>query len=167
MKKREWLEELRESKGYTHDDESRTAYACCDINWIDQKDKWVNLSCIGAIHRQFEKDGKISSEWHYYISSAPLSPIELLTHARLEWAVESMHWLLDVHFSEDKTRVWDLNVQKVLNTARKISLNLIQLFRDANRPKRLPLNSVMKENLFDLDNLSAFLAFFTHISKLD
>ena len=36
--------------------------------------------------------------------------------------VESMHWLLDVHFTEDKTRVWDMNVQKILNTARKIAL---------------------------------------------
>ena len=26
---------------------------------------------------------------------------ELLRHARLEWSVESMHWLLDVHFGED------------------------------------------------------------------
>jgi len=34
--------------------------------------------------------------------------IALLSHACLEWAVESMHWLLDVHFSEDKTMVFPL-----------------------------------------------------------
>ncbi len=44
---------------------------------------------------------------------------ELLRHARLEWAVESMHWLLDVHFLEDKTKVWDMNVQQNLNIMRK------------------------------------------------
>jgi len=31
-----------------------------------------------------------------------LSAEELLHHARTEWSVESMHWLLDVHFDEDK-----------------------------------------------------------------
>ena len=60
--------------------------------------KWENLSTIGAIHTEFEKNGKKSSEWHYYISSAALTAENLLKHARLEWAVESMHWMLDVHF---------------------------------------------------------------------
>jgi len=149
--------------------ETRTAYACCEIEWLEQKNKWKNLSCIGAIHREFEnvKSGNKSSEWHYYISSATLTPKELLTHARLEWAVESMHWLLDVHFNEDETRVWDMNVQKLLNIARKIALNMIRIFRDANYPKRLPLTSVLKENLFDLAQFASFLDFFKHERKLD
>jgi len=149
--------------------ETRTAYASCDIEWLDQKDKWLNLSCIGAIHRQFEniKSGQKTSEWHYYISSAKLTPEALLTHARLEWAVESMHWLLDVHYNEDKTRVWDMNVQKLLNTARKIALNLIRIYRDANHPQRVALSKVMRDNLFDLALFAAFLDFFRCLRKLD
>jgi len=61
------------------------------------------------------KHGHKSSQRHFYISSAPLTPKNLLNHARMEWDVESMHWLLDVHFSEDKTAVWDMNVQKVMS----------------------------------------------------
>ena len=147
--------------------ETRTAYACNEIQWLDSKQKWANLSCIGAIHREFEKGVQKSSEWHYYISSAPLNPKELLTHARLEWAVESMHWLLDVHFAEDKTRVWDMNVQKLLNTTRKIALNLIRIYKAENCSKSLPLNSVLKENLFDLKKLKNFLKFFSKKTKLD
>ena len=90
--------------------ETRTAYASRDIVWLDDRKEWANLSCIGAIHTQFEKNGHKSSNWHYYISSAPLNAKELLHHARLEWGVESMHWLLDVHFDEDKTRVWDMEM---------------------------------------------------------
>ena len=147
--------------------EKRTAYTSSDIQWLLGKKKWENIATIGALHREFEKGGKQSSEWHYYISSAVLSPKALLTHARLEWAVESMHWLLDVHFTEDKTRVWDMNVQKILNTTRKIALNMIRLFKSANRPERLPLTSVFKENLFDLGQFAAFLDFFRSTSKLD
>ena len=141
--------------------ETRTAYLSNDINWLDQKDKWEKLACIGAIHRQFEKDGHTSSEWHYYISSGDLSAEELLRHARMEWAVESMHWLLDVHFKEDQTGIFDMNVQKVLNTARKASLNMIRIFKDANCPKRIPLSGIMRNNLFDLDVLAQFLDFFS------
>lgn len=147
--------------------ETRTAFSCSDIEWLDGKETWKNLSCIGAIHREFEKGGLKSSEWHYYISSAPLSPEALLTHARLEWGVESMHWLLDVHYEEDKTRVWDMNVQKILNTARKIALNMIRIFKNANYHKRVPLTSVLKENLFDFDLFSRFFDFFRSNPKLD
>ena len=78
-----------------------------------------------------------------------------------------MYWLLDVHFAEDKTRIWDMNVQKILNTTRKIALNMVRLFKCANRSERLPLTSVFKENLFDTCQFAAFLDFFRSTSKLD
>ena len=147
--------------------EKRTAYTCSEIEWLKDKEKWKNISTIGAIRRSFEKDGKTSEEWHYYISSAVLSPEQLLNHARMEWGVESMHWLLDVHFAEDKTRVRDMNVQKILNTVRKIALNLVRIFRDANYNSNTPLTSVFKQNLFDTSKLAAFLDFFMARGKLD
>ena len=53
--------------------ETRTAYVSRDIEWLEGREEWLNLSCVGAIHTEFEKGGKKSSEWHYYISSAPLT----------------------------------------------------------------------------------------------
>jgi len=140
--------------------EKRTAYATSDIEWVTGRDNWRNLCCIGAIHREFEKNGQKSSEWHYYISSAEISPEQLLTHARLEWGVESMHWLLDVHYAEDKTGIWDMNVQKLLNTTRKIALNLARIFKAENCSDRTALSDLLKRNLFDTDHLSYFLNFF-------
>jgi predicted transposase YbfD/YdcC len=140
--------------------ERRTAYICDEINWLDGRENWKNIPCIGAIHTEFEKDGKCSNEWHYYISSAPLTAESLLKHARLEWGVESMHWLLDVHFNEDKTRVWDMNVHKILNTLRKIALNLAKDFK-AKTDSKLPISGILKRNLFDISNLDAFLSFFS------
>ena len=142
--------------------ERRTAYACRDIDWLDGREDWKNLQCIGAIHTEFEKNGKRSSEWHYYISSAPLTAESLLSHARLEWGVEAMHWLLDVHFNEDKTRVWDMNVQKTLNIMRKIALNLAKDFKSKTESK-IPISGILKRNLFDIRNLNDFLAFFSKI----
>jgi hypothetical protein len=55
---------------------------------------------------------------------------------RSEWSVESMHWLLDVHFGEDFCRVEDLAVQQNLNVTRKIALNLIKLFKQRTASKR-------------------------------
>ena len=139
--------------------EKRTAYASCDIEWLDGRENFKNLSCIGAIHRQFEKDNHTSNEWHYYISSKPLTAEELLIHARMEWGVEAMLWLLDVHFSEDKTRVWDMNLQKNLNIMRKTVLNLVKVYKAKVCPKS-SLVGVLRPNLFDYQVLSDFLGFF-------
>ena len=119
----------------------------------------MNLACIGAIHTQFEKNGHKSSNWHYYIFSAALSAGDLLRHARLEWAVEAMHWLLDVHFDEDKTRVWDMDVQKSLNTLRKIALNLAKQFKSRLGVKT-SISGILRRNLFDPIYLIAFLSCF-------
>lgn len=141
--------------------EKRTAYISHEIDWLDDKETWANLACIGAIHTEFGKGGKTSSEWHYYISSAPLTARSLLHHARLEWGVESIHWLLDVHFNEDKTRIWDMNVQKTLNLTRKIALNLAKIFKN-NTSSKFPISGILKRNLFDIRNLVHFLAFFSN-----
>ena len=85
--------------------ETRTAYTTADVSWLFGKETWKNLRCIGAIKAEFErKDVKIE-KWHYDISSRNLTAPELLHYARMEWAVESMHWVLDVDFSEDYCRI--------------------------------------------------------------
>ena len=140
--------------------ERRTAYATNNIDWLEGGSEWKNLSSIGAIHRQFEKNGEKSSEWHFYISSASLTSEELLYHARMEWRVESMHWLLDVHFTEDKTKIWDMNVQKLLNSGRKIALNMARLFKTHKCTKRTAISDLFKRNLYDPENLASFLDFF-------
>ena len=121
--------------------ESRTAFISHDTSWLNDLG-WSNLSCIGAIHTQFNYKGKTTSEWHYYISSRKLSAETLLKHARLEWSVESMHWLLDVHFGEDFCRIEDENIQQTLNMVRKTALNNIKLYKQATKSK-LPLSKIM------------------------
>ena len=70
-----------------------------------------------------------------------------------------MHWLLDVHFQEDKTKVWDMNVQEVLNIMRKIALNLAREYKNRYEPRK-PISGILKRNLFDINNLSDFLSNF-------
>ncbi|MCL2406164.1 MAG: ISAs1 family transposase, partial [Defluviitaleaceae bacterium] len=71
-----------------------------------------------------------------------------LKHARLEWSVESMHWLLDVHFEEDFCRVEDKNVQQNLNMVRKIVLNTLRRFKDASSSKR-PFSKIMLDCMLE------------------
>ena len=126
-------------------DEKRTAYtipyAVLNIDGV-LNEKWPKIACIGAIRREFETNGKKSDEWHYYISSRILSAEDLLHHARMEWTVETMHWFLDVHFDEDKCRAEDNNIQRNLNMLRKVSLNLIKVFKQNTKSKQ-PVSGIM------------------------
>ncbi len=128
--------------------ETRTAFVTGDVGWIPDRQAWPGLCCVGAIHTEFEEKGKKTSEWHYYISSRKLSALDLLHHARMEWSVESMHWLLDVHFGEDYCRVEDRNVQKNLNILRKFALSIIKSFKMRTSSKR-PLSHIMFDCLLE------------------
>ena len=132
--------------------ERRTAFVTDDIEWLYGKEDWLGLSCIGAIHRQVTTAKGETSEWHYYISSRKLTAEELLIHARLEWSVETMHWLLDVHFVEDFCRIEDIHVQQNLNMARKIALNYVRRYKALSDVK-LPLSKIMLDCLLDPSNL--------------
>ena len=132
--------------------EKRTAFVTNEIDWLEQKNDWSKLACIGAIHTEFETDKGKSSEWHYYISSKKLTVEELLHHARKEWSVETMHWLLDVHFEEDWCRVEDKNIQKNLNIFRKCAINLIKLYKSESKSKK-PISNIMLDCLLDFDSL--------------
>lgn len=137
--------------------EKRTAFVTQKIDWLTQKIEWKKLICIGAVNTEFESKKGRSSEWHYYISSRPLTPEELLHHARMEWSVESMHWLLDVHFEEDWCRVEDKTVQSNLNIFRKAAINLIKIFKSRTESKNA-ISKIMLDCLLDTANILSVIA---------
>lgn len=128
--------------------ERRTAYVTADIGWLESRKEWKNLCCIGAVNAEFHTKNGTSSEWHYYISSRTLTAQQLLHHARMEWSVESMHWLLDVHFEEDFCLIESKAVQQHLNMFRKAEINLIKLFKSRTETKR-PVSNIMLDFLID------------------
>ena len=136
--------------------EIRTAYVIQDTSWLSKKEDWIKLHTIGAIHREFISKNKQTSEWHFYISSRKLNARKLLDDVRLEWSVETMHWLLDVHFNEDFCRVEDKNVQQNLNIFRKAALNIINNFKSASNSKR-SISKVMFDCLLDTDHIKLVL----------
>ena len=137
--------------------ERRIAFTTTDIAWLDGKEEWEGIVCIGAVNTKFSTQKGETDEWHYYISSRALSAQELLKHARLEWSVESMHWLLDVHFGEDFCRVEDENVQQNLNIVRKIVLNGVKRYKEKVQSK-LPLSKIMFGCLLDCESILPLLS---------
>lgn len=132
--------------------EKRTAFTTSDVSWLAGREEWEGMKCIGAVYTEFEEKGKKSSEWHYYISSRELTAEKPLHHARMEWSVETMHWLLDVHFGEDGCRVEDRNIQQNLNMLRKLAINLRKRHKEISGSKRA-ISKIMFDCLLDTSHI--------------
>jgi len=150
-------EQTREKNGGRF--EVRTAFVSDDAAWMKKNHfKWLGLSCFGAINRCFTVGGKTSDEWHYYISSRKLTAGELLKYARKEWAIESMHWLLDVHFDEDSCRTRNSNSNQNLNIFRKTALNYVRHYKNETKAKT-PMSKLMFSCLLDCNKILDIINF--------
>jgi predicted transposase YbfD/YdcC len=89
---------------------------------------WQDCQTLVRIKRTTQRNhGKISQETHYYISSLPPLASLILASVRAHWGIEnSCHWVLDVVFNEDASRIRTQNADHNLVLLRKIALNLIR-----------------------------------------
>jgi len=87
------------------------------------------------------KTKKETKQRRYYITSLNLSAKELQGIVRSHWNIENnLHWMLDVVFKEDESRVRKNNAPQNLAMARKIALNLLK--KDSESKKSLKTRRV-------------------------
>ena len=105
--------------------EKRICRKTTQIKWLCNRDKWPGLNTILEVERVVTYKGKTTRERSYYISScADASAEQLLSIVREHWMIESLHWMLDVVFSEDDCALQSEEAQITLNCFRKCALLL-------------------------------------------
>jgi len=105
----------------------RRVFACTDLAPFAALADWPGLATVVAVEtiRGIPGRGKITTEIRHYLSSARLPPERLAAAIRSHWRVENgLHWVLDVGFREDASRVRERNAARKLALLRKIALNL-------------------------------------------
>lgn len=135
--------------------EKRICRKATDIIWLSSH-KWPELKSVFMII--VDVRGRCSEETNYYISSQDNTPSKLINLARGHWKIESMHWMLDVTFSEDSCRLLSENAHRTLNALQKFALAVYKQFLAANN-KKSTLNASMLSALLRHDYLSSILRF--------
>lgn len=108
--------------------EKRICQKVTDISWLCGREEWIGLQSVFAVRRITIKSNKVTDETCYYITSTDATAEELLRIVREHWKIESMHWILDVVFSEDECGLLSENGHKTLNILRKLALLLHKNF---------------------------------------
>ena len=81
--------------------------------------------------------GKVEAEIRYFLSSCRDDPTVLVQAIRRHWTIENgLHWVLDVTFREDDSRVRDRTAARNLALLRKIALNLVATDRSGRTSLR-------------------------------
>ena len=90
-------------------------------------DAWRRLATIGQVISITERDGRECSEVRYYISSLPLGVKRFAEAVRGHWGIEnSLHWVLDVTFDEDRSRIRKDHGPDNFALLRRFALSLIK-----------------------------------------
>lgn len=95
-------------------------------DWLTGYDQWPDLRSLGMVEAQREVAGETTLERRYYLSSLPVDAVRLSEAVRGHWGIEnSCHWVLDVVFREDDSRVRTGHAPENLALIRRIALNLL------------------------------------------
>lgn len=108
------------------------------------KEKWMGLTSLIRIEREriIKLSGEISISCDYYISSLEMDAPLILGSVREHWGIENkVHWLLDVVFREDDSRIRERNSAQNMTALRRMAINMIR--RDTSNKQSIKIRRMM------------------------
>jgi predicted transposase YbfD/YdcC len=106
--------------------ETRTTTVIHDLAWLQERHDWPSLKAIVMVESTRESGEKTEFETRFYITSLLLLAAQLGPVVRSHWAVESMHWVLDMIFRDDECRVRTDHAPANFTTLKHMAHNLIR-----------------------------------------
>jgi predicted transposase YbfD/YdcC len=89
--------------------------------------RWAGVKTIGSIYRTREINGMFEESQELFIASLPCKVRAIGKHLRSHWSIEnSQHYVLDVTFTEDASRIRKGNGPEITSVFRRLALNILQ-----------------------------------------
>ena len=98
-----------------------------ELAYVDPQRQWPGLKGVAKINYRRNGNEESPTDTRYYICSYQAMAESLLQATRDHWGIEnSLHWVLDVAFDEDRCRVRTGHADQNLAVARHWALNLLK-----------------------------------------
>lgn len=108
---------------------------------------WTGLKTIVMIVSERQLWNKTTKEVRFYLSSLASNAEKIASAIRSHWGIEnSLHWTLDVTFSEDKSRIRKAHSPENFALLRRLAINLLK------QEKTFKGSLKMKRYLAGMDN---------------
>lgn len=107
--------------------EIRKYWITSEIDWLGAKASWANLHSLGMVESRREHGEKVEIERRDYLVSLPADGVRFSDAVRQHWGVENkVHWVLDVSFAEDASRIRKDTGAQTFSVLRHIAVNLLR-----------------------------------------
>jgi predicted transposase YbfD/YdcC len=123
--------------------EERRCVVSTKVDWLSGERRFPGewrfpqLAAIARVEAKVELRDRCHRDIRYFISSLPLSAERLLAIVRGHWRIEnSLHWVLDVIFKEDLSRLRKGHGAHNMAVVRHFALNLVRAAGDKRSIKR-------------------------------
>ena len=114
--------------------ETRQYWSVAASDYLPGFAEWCDLASVGMVTARREVGEKKSVEGRSYLSSLPVNVATLAHAVRTHWGIEnSCHWVLDVVFREDDSRLRTGHAPKNFALLRRCANSLLQQERTLKR----------------------------------
>ena len=119
--------------------EIRRCWQSTDLQWLPSTKEWKGARSVLRVECERQSSTGVSREVRYFISSLPLNPEKALSAVRQHWFVENqLHWVLDVTFGEDDSRIRRGDAAENMAVLRRLALNICKRYANGDsNPKKL------------------------------
>lgn len=107
--------------------------------------EWVGVEQVVKVFRITKEKKKIRTETVYFISSLRGHATFYNEGIRAHWSIEnSLHWVKDVTFKEDASKIRTEDAPENLSTIRNITINIFRTndYNNMEQAKRLVCNDI-------------------------